>query len=149
MPKPVRAAGAYLNERAKKVQPVSEPDPEVAERATRRRFTAQYKAGVVAQAARCHAPGEVAALLRREGLYSSHLAAWRRTIEEHGVESMAAKKRGPSKRPARSAREATLDRQVRHLEKRLAKAMAIIDFQKKVHEILGIPLRTHETDGDE
>ena len=62
-----------------------EADPEVMERATRRRFTAEYKAKVVQEASRCELPGELGALLRREGLYSSHLWAWRKRLESHGL----------------------------------------------------------------
>jgi len=125
------------------------PDPEVVARAKRRTFTAEYKARVVHEAERCTKPGEIGALLRREGLHSSHLAAWRRDVRSHGVQGLAAKRRGPAPKPKPSAREVELERRARKLEKELAKAKAIIEFQKKVHELLGIPLKQHDLDEDD
>jgi len=124
-------------------------DPEVLARATRRRFSAGEKARIVREADACTDRGAIGALLRREGVYSSHLAAWRKQLRERGVEGMAAKKRGPAPKPKPSAREFELERKARKLEKRLAKAEAIIAFQKKVHELLGIPLKSHELDEDD
>lgn len=126
-----------------------EPDPEVLERATRRVFSAEYKERIVREADACTEPGAVGALLRREGLYSSHLAAWRKQLRSHGVRGLAAKKRGPAPKPKPSARELQLEREKRALEKRLAKAEAIIDFQKKVHGLLGIPLKNLEPDEED
>jgi transposase-like protein len=127
----------------------NEPDPEVTSRPTRRRFSAEYKARIVREAEACTKPGEVGALLRREGLYSSILTAWRRELRVHGLEGVAAKRRGPAPKPKPSAREIELERANRRLEKKLAKAEAIIEFQKKVHEILGIPLKHHGLDEDD
>jgi len=124
-------------------------DPEVAARPTRRRFTAEYKARIVRDADACSGDGDIGALLRREGLYSSLLAAWRRELAKHGESGLAAKRRGPAPRPKPSAREIELERRTRKLEKQLAKAQAIIAFQKKVHELLGIPLKQHENDEDD
>ena len=123
-------------------------DPEVLARATRRRFTAQYKATIVARADACTKPGEVGELLRREGLYSSHLTMWRKGIRQRGVAGLD-KKRGPAPKAKPSAREIQLEREKRKLEKQLAKAEAIIAFQKKVHELLGIPLKDHEIGEDD
>ena len=97
----------------------------------------------------CRAPGEIGALLRREGLYSSHLVAWRRQLREHGVRGLARKKRGPETKAKPSARELELEREKKKLEKKLAKAELIIAFQKKVHELLGIPLKSHELEEDD
>lgn len=124
-------------------------EPEVAARATRRRFTAEYKAGIVREAEACTKAGDVGALLRREGLYSSLLTTWRRESRAHGLDGLAAKRRGPAPRPKPSAREIELERAKRKLEKQLAKANAIIEFQKKVHELLGIPLKHHGLDEDD
>ena len=88
-----------------------EADPEVVARAKRRQFTAEYKVRIVREAARCRGQGEVGALLRREGLYSSHLAAWRGQIERNGVEGLKAKRRGPQAKPKPSAREIALERE--------------------------------------
>lgn len=123
-----------------------EADPEVMERATRRRFTADYKAKIVQEAAKCELPGELGALLRREALYSSHLAAWRKQLKSHGLDGLKARKRGRTAKPKLSTREIELEREKRQLEKRLAKAEAIIAFQKKVHELLEIPLKLREID---
>lgn len=125
------------------------PDPEVIERAARRTFSAEYKARIVREAERCHEPGAIGALLRREGLYSSHLVAWRKLLRQNGLEGLKRKRRGPTSKPKPSARELALEREKRQLEKRLAKAEAIIDFQKKVHALLGIPLKHQELDGDD
>ena len=127
----------------------AEPDPEVLERPTRRRFTAPYKASIVREARACLEPGAIGALLRREGLHSSHLSSWRKQLEQHGVDGLKAKKRGPAPKPKKSTREIELERKTRQLEKRLAKAEALIEFQKKVHELLGIPLKNHELEDDD
>ena len=71
------------------------PDPEVAPRAARRRFGAAYKLRIVAEADSCTKPGEIGALLRREGLYTSHLAAWRRARDQGQLDALAPKRRGP------------------------------------------------------
>jgi len=127
----------------------SRPDPEVPERARRRQFSAAYKERILREADRYRRPGEIGALLRREGLYSSHLSAWRKQRRERGAAGLAGKKRGPAAKPKRSAREVQLERENRALQKKLAKAEMIIDFQKKVHELLGIPLRRPELDEDD
>lgn len=126
------------------------PDPEVAERPTRRHFTAAYKLGVLRQAdAAATKPGGIAALLRREGLYSSHLTTWRRERAAGTLSALAPKKRGPKAKPVHplARRNAELEREKRGLERRLKQAELIIDFQKKVSEILGIPLKSPEIDG--
>lgn len=102
----------------------------------------------MSEADACRGPGEIGALLRREGLYSSHLAAWRGALRKRGVDGLQ-QKRGPAAKAKPSAREIELERANRKLEKRLAKAEAIIAFQKKAHELLGIPLKHHEFDEGE
>lgn len=123
-------------------------DPEVPEKARRRRFKAEYKLRVLREAEACGDPGEVGALLRREGLYSSHLSSWRQQRDRGLLEVMASKKRGPkSKRNDPVAREnAKLRREKAALERKLKQAELIIDIQKKASEILGIPLKTLEDD---
>ena len=123
-------------------------NPEVLARATRRQFTAKYKAEIVRRADACKKPGEIGALLRREGLYASQLASWRKQIRQGGTAALS-QRRGPAPRPKPSAREIELERKTRKLEKQLAKAEAIIAFQKKVHELLGIPLKDHGIDMDD
>jgi transposase-like protein len=117
------------------------PDPEVLERRGRRRFTAAYKADVVRQALACREQGEIGALLRREGLYSSQLCTWRAQYERGALRSLADDTRG------RKSTKHPLDEEVQHLRKqnarlecRLRQAEAIIEIQKKVSEMLGMPL---------
>ena len=82
------------------------PDPEVPAKAQRRRFTAEYRLRILKQADACKRPGELGALLRREGLYSSHLANWRRQREQGALRDMRGRRRGPTPRPNRPACEA-------------------------------------------
>ena len=120
---------------------VSRPDPEVPERARRRYFSAQYKLRVLEEADACREPGEVGALLRREGLYSSQLTAWRRARREGSLQALA-KPRGPQGRrrdPVASENE-RLRKENAGLRRRLEQAQAILEIQKKASEILGIPL---------
>jgi transposase-like protein len=126
-----------------------EADPEVVARPTRRRFTAEYKARIVREAEACSGDGDIGALMRREGLYSSLLTTWRREFAKHGERGLAAKRRGPAPKSKPSVREIELERRARKLEKALAKANAIIEFQKKAHEFLGIPLKQHGLDEDD
>ena len=113
--------------------PVSpRPDPEVAERPTRRTFTAEYRLRILREADAC-APGELGALLRREGLYSSHLTVWRRQREQGELEALTPKKRGA--KPKRSALEVEVERLRREntrLQDQLRKAELILAAQKKV-----------------
>lgn len=126
-----------------------EADPEVVAHPKRRSFSAEYKARIVREIESCREPGQVGAILRREGLYSSHLTKWREQVREHGVRGLVAKRRGPAPKPKPSARELDLERKNRRLEKDLAQAKAVIEFQKKAHELLGIPLKNHELEGDD
>jgi len=116
------------------------PDPEVLARAKRRNFTASYKLWVLAEADKCRQqPGQIGALLRREGLYSSHLRTWQRQRE---AGQMAGLK--PQKRGRKANEEAAEINQLRHENKRLTRqleqAELIIEAQKKLSEILGITL---------
>lgn len=117
-------------------------ETEVVEKARRRGFTAEYKLQVLAEADRCTKPGEVGALLRREGLYSSLLSAWRRQRDAGALSARSPKKRGPpAKVPDASARRvAELEKQLAHTQVRLKRAEALLDLQKKVSEILGVEL---------
>ena len=128
-------------------QAVGAPDPEVAVKG-RRRFTAAYKRDILKRADRCTEAGDVGRLLRREGLYFSHLTVWRRQQDEAAEAALEPKKRG---RPANivdpeSKQMADLRRENEQLKRRLAQATLIIDFQKKVHELLGIPLSSPPDD---
>jgi len=130
-------------------EPAAGTDSEVLEKASRRRFTAQYKLSILGQAQRCEGPGELGALLRREGLYSSHLSAWRRQSESGALQALAPRKRGRKAKPAgpQSGRLAELERENEHLRRKLVQAETIIEVQKKVSSLLGIPLSRPESGG--
>ena len=116
----------------------SAADPEVTATGRRRSFKAAYKMRILSEVDACQVPGGVGAILRREGLYSSHLVAWRRERDQ-GVEERFSRKRGP--KPSRSPlakRVRELERDKARLERRLRKAETIIDVQKK------LALLTHE-----
>ena len=121
------------------------PDPEVPAKAERRRFTAEYRLGILKQADACKRPGELGALLRREGLYSSHVANWRRQREQGALRDMRGRQRGPTPRPI-DPRVKQLEAENRRLERKLQRAETIIALQKKVAEILEIPLKPLDTD---
>ena len=109
-------------------------DPELVEKAARRRFTSEYKRQVALEAERCTQPGEIGALLRREGLYSSVLARWRRQLRE---ESLASSKKSRSNGKLSPAQElARLKRENERLKEKLRQAELIIDVQKKVSEMM-------------
>jgi transposase-like protein len=115
------------------------PDPEVVEKAGRRRFTAKYKLRVLEEADRCE-PGDIGALLRREGLYSSHLTTWRRQREAGALAALTPRKRGRKGQAtdAQGQRVAELEREIERLRQRLVQAETIIEVQKKVSLLLGI-----------
>jgi transposase len=126
------------------------PDSEVkVERQKRRRLTAQYKLDVLKKADLCLArDGSLGELLRREGLYSSQLAEWRRQRKE-GMLSAFGRKRGPKPKWTDTAREnQRLNKEVRRLSKKLEQAQLIIEAQKKIAEILGNPLESDSSDED-
>ena len=114
----------------------------------RRRFSAEYRLKILRQADACKAPGELGALLRREGLYSSLLSTWRRQREQGALVALRARKRGP-KPKAVDPRVKEQEKQIARLQRKLKQAEMIIEVQKKVHEILGIPLRTLADEGDD
>jgi len=118
------------------------PPTEVRPKATRRSFSGEYKALILAEVEACTKPGEVGALLRREGLYSSHLTEWRGLRKQAEIAALAPKKRGPVPAPAPDAR----DREIEELKRQLARANiraeraeALVEIQKKVAALLGTP----------
>ena len=115
--------------------------PEVVEKPERRTFDAAYRLRIVEEADRCVEPGQVGELLRREGLYSSYLAKWRRQRDEGALNALGSKKRGRKPKPRDSATKELerLRREREELALRLRQAEAIIEVQKKVSELLGIP----------
>ena len=118
------------------------PDPEVPERSQRRHFGAEYKLKILREADGCREPGSLGALLRREGLYSSNLTTWRRQREEGSLLALKPKPRGrkvSSRNPFLQENEQLREENER-LQKRLKQAELIIEVQKKVSQILGVPL---------
>ena len=106
----------------------------------RRTFRAEYKAAILREADACQEPGQVGALLRREGLYSSHLAQWRQQRDKAEQRALEPKKRGPKGKSEEAKQLAQLQREKARLEEELRKAKIIIEYQKKVRALLGIPL---------
>ena len=117
-------------------------ETEVSAKATRRRFPAAYKREVLRQADGCTQRGELGALLRREGLYSSHLTSWRAELSRSDLVALSPKKRGPKGklRDVRDQRIAELERNNARLQKRIEHAELIIEVQKKVAQLLGVPI---------
>ena len=114
---------------------------EVAAVAKRRQFTTAYKRQIVRKAAACEAVGGIGKLLRQEGLYSSHLAKWRRELEADEHAALAPKRRGPKVDAAKAEarRVAVLDHEIIRLRQKLTHAEHIIAAQKKLCELLGLP----------
>src|SRR5438132_11970583 len=112
------------------------PDPELVERPLRRRFSAEYKLRVLREADACRKPGEIGALLRREGLYSSLLTEWRRA-REAGALSALERPRGRRPAPALEVENAELRRRAERAEAELAKARRVIEVQGNVSALLG------------
>jgi transposase-like protein len=134
---PSRSGGA-ANSRRAAVPPA--PDPEVVAKAQRRKFTAEYKLGIVEEADRVTDPGAIGTLLRREGLYSSHLVEWRR-LRDAGALGALSKKRGrkPTRNPL-AEENGKLKAELARVNQKLQQAEIIIDVQKKVSALLGIAL---------
>ncbi len=125
------------------VMPLSTSEVEVMAKPVRRRFTAEYKLRVLRAADACRRPGEIGALLRREGLYSSNLTAWRKQQEKGELEGLGHKRRGPvpkEKNPLADKVRA-LERENARLRARAERAEGLVELQKKVSEILGIALK--------
>lgn len=119
------------------------PDPEVPEKARRRRFTGEYKLDILQRADACE-EGQLGELLRREGLYSSHLVTWRRQRDEGALGALQPKKRGRKARPRDpiTIEAERLRRENAQLQRRLEQAEIIIEVQKKVATLLGVKLPT-------
>ena len=125
------------------------PNPEVPEKASRRSYTAEYKRRILREAEGCKEYGQVGALLRREGLYSSNLTAWRRQVERGTLDALSSKKRGPkARKPDPSVRRIIeQEKENQKLRARLRKAELIIDAQKKIAEIF--QLTRDQKDGED
>ena len=129
---------AVLSDRPRPPRSASDPDPEVPAKARRRRFSAKYKLAILEAVDRCSKPGEIGVLLRREGLYSSHLTKWRRLREAGALTALTPKKRGRKPRPddPQARRIAELERENARLRQKLEQAETIIEVQKKLSRLL-------------
>jgi transposase-like protein len=130
-------------------QPTETAKTEVAPKARRRSFTTEYKLSILERADRCKNGGDVGRLLRQEGLYSSHLTTWRSARREGTLKALG-RKRGP--KAGKSAEQLELERLQREnerLRKKLAHAERILDVQKKLSEVLGVPLQGDEDETNE
>lgn len=145
-----------ISESENGTMPGSPPDPEVVGKAKRRAFSAAYKQRILEEADACTEPGEIGALLRREGLYSSHLSAWRSKRRMKGLSGLEPKKRGPKAKVVtpESRRIAELEKKTRRLERekgwleaKLKRADLMLEIQKKTSELLGISLEDLTSDG--
>jgi transposase len=139
-----RRASALSGTEPAESQTKSLPDPEVTDKAERRRFTAKYKLSILQQVDACTESGCIGAILRREGLYSSNLNTWRRQRDEGSLAALMPKQRGRKAAPADPAalEVVQLRKDNERLAKRLKQAELIIDVQKKVSQLLGITLAT-------
>jgi len=126
--------------------PAGVPDPGVEAKPTRRRFTAEYKLRLLREVERAREAGEIGAILRREGLYASHLVTWRRERDRVARVGLAARQRGP-KPKVKDPRVKQLERENAKLKRRNQRLEALVEIQKKASELLGIPLSP--LDGDE
>lgn len=119
------------------------PPTEVRPKGRRRTFSADFKRGILAEVDACTKPGAIGAVLRREGLFSSHLVEWRAVRARGELEALAPKKRGPETAPAPDARAREIEdlqRQLARATIRAERAEALIEIQKKVAALLGTPL---------
>jgi len=121
------------------------PDTEVVEKAKRRQYTAEYKLRILHEVDACKGTGEIGALLRREGLYSSLISKWREQRDRGSLEGLSAHKRGPKVDP-QAVEFARLHRENARLRKRLERAELIIDVQKKVAQMLGVAVEEQDLD---
>jgi transposase len=134
-----RSAGASTPTAAPATPAATLANPEVGTKPRRRQFTAAYKRRILQEAEKCE-PGEVAALLRREGLYSSHLTTWRKQRVSGEIAGLEPRKRGkrPIPRNPLAAENERLRRENVRLQKRVRQAETIIDVQKKLCDVLGL-----------
>ena len=122
-------------------------ETEVTAKAQRRRFPAAEKLRVLREADRCTKPGELSALLRREGLYSSHLSTWRAARSRGELAGLTPRRRGPQAKPVdpRDKKLVEQAREITRLQARLERAEGLIELQKKVAQLLGNPLPNDES----
>jgi transposase len=141
-----RAVGELGFAAGGRAAPAGVPDPELVERAKRRSFTAKYKLEILAKADACTAPGEIGELLRREGLYTSHLTYWRKQRRDGALKELG-RPRGLRPADRRDQQIAELTRRTERLEGELAKARKVIEIQGNVSALLEQMLGTEGESG--
>lgn len=151
---PGRSGGASANKvivPKHPCQPMLVPNPEVLEKPVRRHYTAEYKLRILQEVDILNETGQIGALLRKEGLYSSHLTTWRRQRDNGTLEALQPKKRGRKafRQDPLIQENENLRRQNDRLSRSLKQAETIIEFQKKISELLGIPLSQPEPEGND
>ena len=124
---------------------VSIPDPEVVPKGKRRKFSAEYKRRILEKADDCTEAGQIGALLRQEGLYSSHLSTWRQQRERGALEALNPKKRGRKRKDELEREVARLQRENEQLQTRLEQAETIIEVQKKLSRLFGLATEENGT----
>ena len=125
------------------------PDPEVVPQAKRRRFTAEYKLRILKEADGCTKPGQIGEMLRREGLYSSHLSKWRQQRTRGQLQGLGQKKRGRGVQAPAAAELDRLRRENERLRAQLEQAEIIMDVQKKLARLLGLTTAESQSSGHE
>ena len=116
------------------------PDPEVVPKAKRRKFSVEYKRRILEEADHCTETGQIGALLRREGLYSSHLSTWRRQRDQGVVQALGPKKRGRRRKDELEREVCRLQGENERLRASLEQAETIIEVQKKLSRLLGLAM---------
>jgi transposase len=139
-------AGAADDGAGERAAPAGVPDPELIEQAKRRRFTAKYKLEILAKADACTKPGEVGELLRREGLYTSHLTYWRKQRKDGALKELG-RPRGRKPADRRDAEIAELRRRAERAESELARAKKVVEIQGNVSALLEQMLGTEGESG--
>jgi len=127
--------------------PTDIPDPEVVPKAKRRKFSVEYKRRILEEADHSTEPGQIGALLRREGLYSSHLSTWRRQRDQGLVQALSPKKRGRKRKDELEREVSRLQRENERLQANLEQAEMIIEVQKKLSQLLGLDPEESESSG--
>ena len=137
-----KAAKTTLNGQSK----LEPRDTEVVPKAKRRQFSVAYKKRILAEMDGCTEAGQTGSILRREGLYSSHLSTWRRQRERGELEQASVSRRGRPAKPESEQELTRLRQENEQLQQRLAQAEAVIDIQKKVSELIGLSLNSSQPD---
>jgi transposase len=145
-----RSSNPEVSDRPLQVGSSRVPDPEVNARPTPRKYTKEYKARILREVEQLR-HGEVGPFLRQEGLYTSHITDWRKQRDQALEKWLAPQRPGPKPEPANALADelAKVKRENALLERKLKRAETIIEVQKKISEILSIPLNPPASDADD